>query len=123
MGTHPIFESDFDCLTECRQNDARKLSVAINHKLRNQPLLRPKSPELCQDTFQLRVVPKILSSIDYSTRMPLERQLVHFTISHGQLATRFTTWSSKFPVGQMLKWKSQQKKNLTQLNKISKRVN
>jgi len=23
MGTHPIFESDFDCLTETRNNDGR----------------------------------------------------------------------------------------------------
>jgi len=22
MGTHPIFESDFDCLTECREEEA-----------------------------------------------------------------------------------------------------
>merc|ERR1711917_37485 len=26
MGTHPIFESDFDCLTECRK-ESRKLLV------------------------------------------------------------------------------------------------
>jgi len=31
MGTHPIFESDFDCLTECigRKQDAPERTVRI----------------------------------------------------------------------------------------------
>merc|ERR1712227_732495 len=39
MGTHPIFESDFDCLTECFrlqdlfELDYRKLSVVIRVKI------------------------------------------------------------------------------------------
>jgi len=30
MGTHPIFESDFDCLTECHFTDGSKNSREIS---------------------------------------------------------------------------------------------
>jgi len=31
MGTHPIFESDFDCLTECLEStDERKNIIVVN---------------------------------------------------------------------------------------------
>merc|ERR1712037_198426 len=36
MGTHPIFESDFDCLTECRKVEIRN----VNHQLSSSLLAR-----------------------------------------------------------------------------------
>merc|ERR1711868_57396 len=38
MGTHPIFESDFDCLTECQN---RKMIRKINEKQVRDAWLRP----------------------------------------------------------------------------------
>jgi len=35
MGTHPIFESDFDCLTEISQDDSRTQFNVANAKKPN----------------------------------------------------------------------------------------
>merc|ERR1711962_983864 len=42
MGTHPIFESDFDCLTEynkiCHQQNLKQLLKKLKHFQKNHPM-------------------------------------------------------------------------------------
>merc|ERR1711892_1621376 len=43
MGTHPIFESDFDCLTDCVINDI-KMPGAETEKKTETPVVEEKTP-------------------------------------------------------------------------------
>jgi len=44
MGTHPIFESDFDCLTECHSYSAEDPNASFAAKLFTRP--KKKYPKL-----------------------------------------------------------------------------
>merc|ERR1712131_34691 len=46
MGTHPIFESDFDCLTECERKVERKWEVIF----KNQPFKKNHMKVLVRDS-------------------------------------------------------------------------
>merc|ERR1712176_1461012 len=75
MGTHPIFESDFDCLTECHLfptrmlNSTQKQRLLLNMKISLSLLLRFKlathisSAALMESCYKLRIKSK-----DYSKK-------------------------------------------------------
>merc|ERR1712227_864662 len=65
MGTHPIFESDFDCLTECRFNLNRMNgAVAQQHQSHHDEIENIERHEQPQGSHYIKQEPEFLPSTD-----------------------------------------------------------
>merc|ERR1712130_250856 len=75
MGTHPIFESDFDCLTECTKMELEGLIAKINalHLENRHDVLDSFLDALPEDILRYCYEKiQILLSVDFVPRLPVE---------------------------------------------------